>query len=141
MHAEKRFRKSHRLNASRGFTLVEALLTVVILGLLASTMAYVYASGQAANTTETRGMLLDSLVRSRMEVLIGTPFAGLSGGSEAVTVDGENFSISWSVVPTDLDGDSMPEQTARTVTVWVTGVQGHSLTMILVDNEGLVGKI
>ncbi len=128
---------------SDGFTLVEALLSVVILGLLAATMGTVYSSANQSLAVQTDHMLLDSELRSRMEFLMGTPFGDLDPGnySENVTINGSNYQIVWTVVLIDLDGDSNPEATAKQVTVTVTGMSGNSLTTIRINNLGLVSKI
>ena len=126
---------------SGGFTLVEALLSVAILGLLAATMGTVYSSANQSLAVQTDQMLLDSKLRSRMEYLMGTDFGALSNDSENVTINGNNYQIVWTVVLIDLDGDSTPEATAKQVTVSVTGMSGNSLTTIRVDNQDLVGKI
>jgi len=126
---------------SDGFTLVEALLSVAILGLLAATMGTVYSSANQALAVQTDHMLLDSKLRSRMEYLMGTSFGALGDSSEIVPINGNNYQIVWTVVPIDLDGDSTPEATAKQVTVSVTGMSNKSLTTIRVDNLGLVGKI
>ncbi len=124
-----------------GFTLVEILLSVILLGLMITGISALYISGlQALNTQDDR-ILLDSHLRSRMEVLVGTEFATLSNGSEVVTVNGQNYTINWNVVFIDLDGDSNPEPNATQVTVSVAGIAGHSLTTIIVDHDGSVGKI
>jgi hypothetical protein len=86
-------------------------------------------------------MLLDSQLRNRMEVLVSTAFGSLSDGSEVVTVNGQNYTINWGVVPIDLDGDATPEPNAVQVTVSITELPDRSLTTILVDNEGRVVKI
>ena len=86
-------------------------------------------------------MLLDSRLRSRMEVLVSTDFDALAGGSEMITVNGQNFTVNWNVAPIDLDGDTNPEPTAVQVTVSEAGVSGRSLTTIMVDHEGRVGKV
>ena len=129
------------ISTSSGFNLVEVLLSVVLLGLLASVIMYLYSSSYAVIDEEAVRMPLDGYVRSRMEVLVGKTFADLSNGSEVVTVKGQNYTINWSVAPVDLDGDTIPEPTAKQVTVSVAGSANHSLTTILIDHEGLVGKI
>jgi hypothetical protein len=86
-------------------------------------------------------MLLDSVLRSQMEVLVSTDFSLLSAGSEVVTVNGESYTINWTVVPVDLDGDSNTDPSAKQITISLAGVAGRSLTTIMVDNEGSVGKI
>ncbi len=124
---------------SDGFTLIEALLSVAILGLLAATMGTVYSSANQSLAVQTDHMLLDSKLRSQMEFLIGTPFGELISGS--APPDENNYTIVWTVVLIDLDGDSNPEATAKQVTVSVTGMSGNSLTTIRVDNLGAIGKI
>ncbi|MBT8364230.1 MAG: prepilin-type N-terminal cleavage/methylation domain-containing protein [Deltaproteobacteria bacterium] len=124
-----------------GFTLVEVLLSAALLGLMVTGIATLYASGlQSLNNQDDR-MLLDSALRSRMEVLVGTNFTALSPGSEVVNVNGQNYTINWNVVSIDLDGDSNPEPNAMQVTVSIAELPDRSLTTILVDNEGGVGKI
>ena len=126
---------------SDGFTLVEALLSVAILGLLAATMGTIYSSANQALAVQANHILFDSELRSRMEYLMGTPFGALGDSAENVTINGNNYQIVWTVVLIDLDGDSTPEATAKQVTVSVTGMSGNSLTTIRVDNQDLVGKI
>ena len=76
-----------------------------------------------------------------MEQLIGRAYGALSDGSDVVTVTGKNYTIDWTVTPIDLNGDATPEPNAVQLTVSVAGVPGASLTTIVVDNEGKVGKI
>ena len=129
------------IKTSTGFTLVEALLSVVILGLMVTGISAMYLSGfQSLNTQDDR-MLLDSRLRSRMEVLVGTDFASLSNGSEVVTVNGQSYTINWIVVSVDLDGDATPEPNAKQLSVATTGLSGRKLTTIVVDHEGRVSKI
>jgi prepilin-type N-terminal cleavage/methylation domain-containing protein len=124
-----------------GFTLVEVLLSVALLGLMVTGIGTLYVSGlQSLNAQDDR-MLLDSALRSRMEVLVSTEFDALAGGSEMITVNGQNFTVNWNVAPIDLDGDTNPEPTVKQVTVSITELPNRSLTTILVDHEGMVGKI
>lgn len=136
-----RFNLKRHIKTSSGFNLVEVLLSVVLLGLLASVIMYLYSSSYAVIDEEAVRMPLDGYLRSRMELLVGKPFSELSNGSESVTVIGQNYTINWTVSAVDLDGDTFPEPTAKQVTVSVAGSANHSLTTILIDHEGLVGKI
>ena len=117
------------------------MLSVALLALVAVGVSAPFISGFQALNVQSDRMLLDGRLRSRMEVLAGTDFGSLSSGSEVVTVNGENFTINWSVVSVDLNGDSIPEPTAVQVTVSVAGMSARALTTIRVDNEGRVGKI
>ena len=87
-----------------GFTLVEALLSVALLALVDTTIAAPYVAGLQSLDGQNDFMLLDSLLCSRMEVLVGTDFSLLSDGSEVVTVNGQSYTIDWTVVPVDLEG-------------------------------------
>ncbi|MCK5507960.1 MAG: prepilin-type N-terminal cleavage/methylation domain-containing protein [Desulfobacterales bacterium] len=125
-----------------GFTLVEALLSVVILGLIAAGISAPYISGLRSLEVQADRMLLDSHLRGQMEKLIGLPFdhddLDLGTKSVPVTVRGKNYTITWTVSSVDLNADSNPEPNARKITV---SVFGRTLTTIVVDHEGKVGKI
>lgn len=136
-----RLNLKRHIDTNSGFNLVEVLLSVVLLGLLASVIMYMYSSSYAVIDEEAVRMPLDGFLRSRMELMVGKTFADLSNGSENVTVKGQSYTINWNVAPVDLDGDTIPEPTAKQVTVSVAGSANHSLTTILIDHEGLVGKI
>ena len=126
------------LKSRGGFTLVEALLSVVILGLIAAGISAPYISGLQSLEVQADRMLLDSHLRGRMEALIGLPFDQIIPGTESVTVRGNNYTIEWTETPVDWDGDLNRDAKKITVTV---SVFGRSLTTIVVDHEGKVGKI
>lgn len=135
------FTTMHRVRTCSGFTLIEVLLAVVLLALLATGMTAIHVSGLQSLDEQADRMLLDGKIRSRMEVLIGTDFGSLSNSSEGVTVRGTNYTITWTVVLVDLDGDANPEATAKQVTVSVAELPDRSLTTIIVDNEGKVQRL
>ena len=141
MRPKKEFKTTNTVKTYRGFTLVEVLLSVALLGLMVTGIATLYASGLQSLHTQSDHMLLDSALRSRMEVLVSTDLESLGNGSQVVTVNGQNYTINWSVVSIDLDGDSNPEPNAMQVTVSISELPDRSLTTILVDHEGSVGKI
>lgn len=131
-------RRSSRRSRSKGFTLVEALISTVVLALAAVTMVALYSSGLQALEAQGERAVLDGYLRSRMEQLISTKFGQLVNGSETVTVDGANDTIQWTVVNVDLNGDSIPESDAKQITVTLGE---RSLTTIVVDSSGKVGKL
>ena len=141
MRPKMEFKTTNPFKTRHGFTLVEALLSVALLGLMVTGIVTLYASGLQSLSTQDNRMLLDSALRSRMEVLVGTNFGALSDDSMVVTVNGQNYTIAWTVVNVDLDGDLTPEPNAKQVTVSITELPDRSLTTIVVDNEGRVGKI
>jgi len=124
-----------------GFTMVEVILSVALLALVATVIGAPFIVGlQSLNAGEDR-MLLDSHLRSKMEVLVSTDFSLLANGSESVTVNGTNYTFAWTVVNADLDSDAVPEPDAVQVTVTVSEVPNASLTSIIVNNNGKIGKI
>jgi len=130
-----------RLKSPAGFTLVEALIAVALLAIVAVGLSVPYISGFQALDVQAESMLLDSRLRSKMEELVSTSFGSLGSSSQPVTVNGKSFTITWTVVPVDLDGDTNPEPSAVRVTVSVSGRPNHTLTTIRVNNENKVGKI
>jgi prepilin-type N-terminal cleavage/methylation domain-containing protein len=138
---EMSFNVKRRIETCNGFTLVEALFSVVLLGIMATAIAVPYISGFQSLDVQADRMLLDCRLRSRMEMLVGTNFGSLGNGSEVVAINGKNYTISWTAVNLDLDGDLNPEPNAKQVTVTIPELSNRSLTTILVDNENTVGKI
>jgi prepilin-type N-terminal cleavage/methylation domain-containing protein len=130
-----------QIKECKGFTLVEVVLAVVILALMVSGISAMYFSGFQSLDMEDDSMILDGRLRGKMEQLVSLPFDGLNDGSEAVTIKGQSYTINWTVTLADLDGDATPEPNAKQVTVSVAGKSDRTLTTILVDNEGGVGKI
>ena len=126
---------------SRGFTLVEALFCMTILVLMVLGFSAIYSSGFRSLDVQADRVMLDGHLRSRMEFLVSTSFGALGDGSEVVSISGNNHTITWTVVPVDLNQDSATEPSAKQVTVSVSGLPDRSLTAILVDHEGKLGKL
>ncbi len=141
MLLQKHSRATEKSKVPSGFTLVEVMVSVVLLGIIAAGVSYPYMSGlQALDIKEDR-LLLDNHLRSRMEILVSTDFSALVDGSEVVSINGQNYTITWTAVDMDINGDAVLETNVKLVTVSVTEEPGRSLTMVLVDNEDRVGKI
>jgi prepilin-type N-terminal cleavage/methylation domain-containing protein len=129
------------ITSPSGFTLIEAMLSIALLALVAVGISAPYISGFQSLDVQADRMLLDSQLRSRMEVLVSTDFDSLSAGSEVVTVRGQTYTLTWTVANVDLDGDLTPEPTARQIIVAIAELPERSLVTIVVDHEGRVGKI
>lgn len=116
-------------------------MSILILGLLSVGVSFLYASESRSLDAQAEHMLLDSQLRSRMEVLLATEVSSLIGGSQAVSVRGRSYTIVWTVAAVDLDGDATPEPDAMQVSVSVQELPDRSLTSLVVDHGGRVGKI
>jgi len=122
-------------------TLVEALLSIVILGMTAGGISALFTSGLQTLEQGQTVMLLQSALRSQMETVISRPFGEVlaeATGGEIITVDGQDYKAYWTATNIDLDGDTSPEANAMLVEVFL---DGRSLSVILVDNEGRVGAV
>lgn len=131
----------NRLKTSGGFTLVEALFSVAILGLMASGITFMYTSGLQSLDAQSDRVLIESRLRGRMEDLVGRQFDLVISGTENVTVRGTNYTINWSVALFDINGDTAPDSNAKLVIVSVAELTDLSLTTILVNHEDKVGKL
>lgn len=118
--------------------MVEAVLSIVVLGFSAAIVTGFYISGLQAMEAQNERALLDSALRGKMEELLSQKFDQLAGGSSSVTVNGQSHTITWLVANVDLDGDTNPESTAKGIKV---SVDDQVLETIVVDHQGRVGKL
>ncbi len=131
-----RGRSQNRTGA--GFTLIEALVSIVILALIATVASNLFTTGIQATDSFRDRAILDGYLTGRMETLISTNFDQLANGTETVSVGGQNYTINWTVSDADLDGDTLPETGAKEVIVTVDDL---ALSTIIVDTSGQLGKI
>lgn len=125
-------------DSKAGFTLVEALLAVVVLALMASVLSALYFAGlQNLDAREDR-MALDSALRSQMEELLSGAFTEITSGSDTITVNGTSRVVSWTIENVDLNGDDSPEADARQITVTL---ENTSISTVFVDHEGTLAKL
>lgn len=127
-----------RNKTGAGFTLIEALLSIVILALIATVTSGLFTTGLQATEAFRDRAILDGYLTGRMEKLISTNFDQLANGTETVSVGGHNYTINWTVTDADLDGDTFPEAGAKEVTVTTDDL---ALSTIIVDSTGQLGKI
>lgn len=125
-------------NSTDGFTLVEVIFTLVLLAMMVVSITGVYFASLKALETEENLLPLDSRLRGRMEEIISRSFDAIVDGSDSVTINGQNHTITWTVTQPDLDGDAVPESVAKRITV-TTG--DRSLSTLVIDSKAAVGKI
>ena len=125
-------------NDKAGFTLVEALLAVVVLALMASVLSGLYLAGLQNLDARDDRMALDSALRSQMEELLSGAFTEIASGSDTITVNGASREIVWAVENLDLDGDDSPEADAKQITVTLGNT---SISTVFVDHEGTLAKL
>jgi prepilin-type N-terminal cleavage/methylation domain-containing protein len=125
-------------NAAKGFTLVEVIFSILLLGIMVISITGVYFISMNALSSEDDLLPLDSRLRGRMEEVISRSFDAIVDGSDSVTINGRSHTITWTVTHPDLDGDAIPETMAKRVTV-TTG--DRSLTTLVIDSQAAVGKI
>jgi type II secretory pathway pseudopilin PulG len=121
------------MNASRGFTMIEALLAMATLCLLAAATAVVYSSGRESVDAHGDETLLISALRSGMESAAAVPFDQLSSGTTNVTVGSRTVVRTTTVSTVDLNGDGTDEPDARSVTVTM---DGRTLSLLRVSHGG-----
>lgn len=141
MRMKKSFKVLKQIKMRNGFTLIEALLAVALLALLTTVISAPFISGLWSLDVQAEHMLLDSHLRGQMEALVSQDFSMLCSGSDNATIGDQNYTISWTVVNVDLNGDLIPESNAVQVTVSIDELPERSMTTLVVNNEGRLGKI
>jgi len=130
-------RRNGLATGARGMTLVEVLLSIVVLGFSVVALSDAYHTGLRALDAQAVEAELDARLRARMEMLLADDLGALAGGQTDVTVGGVSHKLTWTVGPVDLDGDSLPEPAARRVTVTL---RDRRMETIVADRGGWVIK-
>lgn len=133
-----RFFQNRKRN--RGFSLVEALISSIVLALAAIIMSGLYTAGLQALDAQKNRMLIDRQLRSRMENILSYRYPYRLGGSAVVDIDSESYVLKWTITSVDLDGDATPEPINEVHQITVT-LANRSLTVISTRPGALVGKI
>ena len=128
-------KKKNGRSARGGFTLVEAVLSMTILGLVAAALFGVYASGMQAMEETIFRSEIEAAARSRMEKLLAYKFDRLGSGEETVTIDGEAYTVRWWSSWIDLDGDYYGEYDARQIFVQCEDVYFSTIVFDGVDER------
>ncbi|MFH1999397.1 MAG: prepilin-type N-terminal cleavage/methylation domain-containing protein [Planctomycetota bacterium] len=127
-----------RKRRSGGFTLMEALLSALLLALLASGISTLYLSGMKTLDVYTEQRLIESKLRSEMEVVLSKDFAQVASSTYTVTLCGSSYSVELTAELVDLNGDGTPEPNAKQVSLTL---EGRTLSTLIVDHDGAVSKI
>lgn len=120
-----------------GFTLVEVIFLILLLGMMIVSITGVYFSSSHALNTDKNLLPLESRLKDRIEEITSRSFDDIVDGSDSVTTNGKLHTISWTVTYPDLDGDGIPESNAKKVTV---NTGDLSLTALVVDSQSVMGK-
>ena len=113
-------------------------MAVVIFALMAGVLASLYAAGLQNLAARDDGVVLDSALRSQMEILLSEKFSEVSSGTSTVSVRGTDYTMTWTVTGFDVDGDANLEPDAKQLTV---SLANRSLTTLYVDHAGALGTL
>lgn len=131
----------YSLENKNGFTLVEAMISIVLLAIMGVSITMPYTSGSQALNAVSDQIHMDQVLKSRMEILVGTDFDSLRTWFDMVVVGSQTYLLFWSVTFVDMDGDTSQDVDAKQVSLMVMGFPDISLTTILVDGGDRIGKI
>ncbi|PCJ55999.1 MAG: hypothetical protein COA73_13135 [Candidatus Hydrogenedentota bacterium] len=121
-----------------GFTLLESIIAFAILGIGVAAMSALFSTGLNALEVQGERAMLDSALRSQMELLLSQEMDQLVDGADTAVVNGVNYAVTWVVAGVDLDGDTVDEVGVKSITVTLGDA---SLTTMAVDHNGLVEKL
>ena len=132
-------RSERRCARRSGFTLVESLISIMILGIAATGISVLFNSGLMALNQGEEVLLYESALRSQMESLISRPFQEVlteASGSQNYVIQGVTYTVQWTAVNHDLNGDGLIEPDAMLVQA---SLDGRLVSVILVDDGGRLG--
>lgn len=125
-------------SSTEGFTLVEVIFSILLLGIMVVSITGAYFVSMNAFSAEEDLCTMDSRLQDRMDEIISRSFDAIVDGSDSLTINGQSHIITWTVIQPDLDGDAIPDTMAKRVTVTIGD---QSLTTLVIDSQAAVGKI
>ena len=127
-----------RPTGSPGTTMVEVLLSIMILGFSVASIAEAWRTGLRALVAQATEAQIDAQIRAVLEARLADEIDVLTSGETDVTFGGTSYKVVWTVTTVDLDGDSAPDTGARRI---VVTLRDRSMQTIVVDHGGWVAKL
>ena len=117
-----------------GFSLIEALLSIVVVGLAVALISELVMGATASSNTASLRLQCVCAAQAKMEELLAQPFADLSAGSgsEQLQLSGISVERSWTISQVDIPGTGAGvDDNALGI---VVTVGGFSVENIIVDS-------
>lgn len=116
----------------RGFTLIEAMLLVVVLSIVALATGTILIAAIKAPAINNTNLSIDTALKSKMEYLEAQPFANLTVGtpsslSDSVTINGTVYPRTVDVSLADPNGGSSPQPNFKLIQVQIGGQSLYTL--------------
>lgn len=130
-------KRGAHIAANAGYTFVETVLSIVILGMMSLSIAGLYTMGLEVQSAEVIETERTRALRSKMEYLLAVPFDNLASGTATETWNGEVHTITWTVTPVDMNADTVVENNAKTL---VIEADGRSVSTLII-RRSFTGKM
>ncbi len=116
----------------RGFTLIEAMLLVVVLAIVATATGAILMAAIKAPAVNNTNLSIDTALKSKMEYLEAQKFANLTVGSpstlsDTVTIGGTVYPRTVNISLADPNGGSNPQPNFKLVQVQIGGQSLYTL--------------
>lgn len=120
-----------RMRTSRGFTLLEAIILIVVLSIIAVGMGTALQAIARTPTEADAQVAIGNALTDRMEALRGTAFDSLSVGTtnDEVTINGTAYTRTATVALFDADGDGTADADCKQLTVTMGGQTVRTLVV------------
>ena len=123
-----------------GFTLVEAVLSILIVGMMSTVIGGLFLGALQASAIQSARLQLQGQVRSAMESAMALDFDQINSTSSVVAVEGVSYTVQTVVIAVDMDADTLVENDAKQITVSIQEAS-LSLTALVVNTTGKFGAL